>query len=101
MWIYLHSFFHLWFSCPRAFYFSTDTTPWNCQAIAVIMKNDILATMGYYQGTYQISETVNGNPSWKTSAKAIWHSSDINAWVIGKFFIMLTEFDKNQFKLKP
>ena len=39
--------------------------------------------MGYYQGTYQISETLNGKPSWEVSAKAIWYSSDINAWAIG------------------
>ena len=47
------------------------------------MKNDILTSMGYYQGTYQISETLNGKPSWELSAKAIWYSSDINAWAIG------------------
>ena len=60
------------------------------------MKNDILTSMGYYQGTYQISETLNGKPSWETSAKAIWYSSDINAWAIGKFFNMSTEFGKKK-----
>ena len=56
--------------------------------------------MGYYQGTYQISETLNGKPSWEVSAKAIWYSSDINAWAIGKFFIMSMEFDLNKFQIE-
>ena len=47
------------------------------------MKNGILTSRGYYQGTYQISETLNGKPSWEVSGKTIWYISDINAWAIG------------------
>ena len=77
-------FFSTLVSILRSFLnFSIDKTPWTCQVIAVIMKNGILTSRGYYQGTYQISETLNGKPSWEVSGKTIWYISDINAWAIG------------------
>ena len=35
-----------------------------------------------YQGIYEISESVNGQPSWEKGAEVIWYSPN-NNWVMG------------------
>ena len=42
----------------------------------------MLAINEIYQGIYQISETVNGQPSWKKDNRAIWYT-EVNTWDIG------------------
>ena len=42
----------------------------------------MLAINEIYQGIYQISETVNGQPSWKKDNTAIWYT-EVNTWDIG------------------
>ena len=37
----------------------------------------------HLQGDYQISTTVNGEPSWKNGAYAIWFMSSSTKWIIG------------------
>ena len=37
----------------------------------------------YLQGSYQISTAVNGEPSWKNGAYAIWFVLRLTTWVIG------------------
>ena len=43
----------------------------------------MLTHHGEYQGIYDISESVNGKPSWKSQSKAIWYVQNQNIWVIG------------------
>ena len=35
------------------------------------------------QGTYQLSEQINGKPSWKSSTNAIWWYPEGKGWLIG------------------
>ena len=37
----------------------------------------------YLQGNYQISTTVNGEPSWKNGDYAIWSIMSSSTWIIG------------------
>ena len=44
-----------------------------CSAAIVTLKNDVLASKGSLQGMYQISDPINGKPSWTTDFLAIWY----------------------------
>ena len=35
------------------------------------------------EGTYQLSSTVNGRPSWTTESQAIWYVPEYKDWAIG------------------
>ena len=49
------------------------------------MKNDVLAHHGTFEGTYELSTPVNGNPSWISSTNAIWSNPEYpDWWMIGK-----------------
>ena len=50
-----------------------------------ILKNfELLKACAVYNGNYKISTTVNGKPSWKNGANAIWYLLDIDHyWIIG------------------
>ena len=49
------------------------------------MKNDVLAHHGTFEGTYELSTTVNGHPSWISSTSAIWSNPKFpDWWMIGK-----------------
>ena len=58
-----------------------------CQTIKITLKNEVLTYHGQYQGTYEISASINGKPSWKSQSNAIWYSPKIytipNRWRIG------------------
>ena len=43
----------------------------------------MLTHRGEYQGIYDISESVNGKPSWTSQSTAIWYIQDGNTWEIG------------------
>ena len=43
----------------------------------------MLAHHGECQGTYELSASVNGKPSWTSQSTAIWYSQDNNTWEIG------------------
>ena len=60
------------------------TTIVKCPIVLVTLKNDLLAALGSIQGTYELSLPVNGKQSWISTSKAIWYSSDYNAWLIGE-----------------
>ena len=42
----------------------------------------MLTHQGEKQGTYELSVSVNGKPSWKSQSTAIWSFQDI--WMIGE-----------------
>ena len=44
----------------------------DCNNVRVTLKNEVLNQYDYLQGDYQISTPVNGEPSWKNGAYAIW-----------------------------
>ena len=47
------------------------------------MANEPLAKQSERQGTYELSEAINGKPSWKSGTKAIWYSQ-YKQWIFGK-----------------
>ena len=47
------------------------------------MANEVLAEQPNRKGTYQLSETVNGKPSWKSATQAIWYNPEYKDWFIG------------------
>ena len=63
--------------------FSDLRLPYHCQTISVSMKNEPLSLEGSRQGTYQISNLVNGKPSWKSPSQGIWYIPLFERWVIG------------------
>ena len=44
-----------------------------CSAAILTLKNGALASQGSLQGMYQISDPINGKPSWTTHSLAIWY----------------------------
>ena len=55
------------------------------QTIKISLKNDVLVHQGTFEGTYEMSTPVNGQPSWISSTNAIWcTSTDTDYWIIGK-----------------
>ena len=36
------------------------------------------------QATYELSENINGKPSWKSETLAIWYRPKFKTWLIGK-----------------
>ena len=51
--------------------------------VTVSLKNEVSVHKKEFAGDYQISETVNGKPSWKSGENAIWYLSVLNIWMIG------------------
>ena len=51
--------------------------------VTVSLKNEVSLHKIEFAGDYQISETVNGRPSWKSGENAIWYAPVGNNWVIG------------------
>jgi hypothetical protein len=49
--------------------------------VTVRLKNEVSVHKIEFAGDYQISETVNGKPSWKNGENAIWSVG--NNWMIG------------------
>ena len=43
----------------------------------------MLTHWGEFQGTYELSASVNGKPSWRTQSTGIWYVQDLNVWMIG------------------
>ena len=43
----------------------------------------MLAHHGECQGTYELSASVNGKPSWTSQSTAIWGMQNSNMWIIG------------------
>ena len=50
--------------------------------VIVTLKNGALASQGSMQGIYQISDRINGKPSWTSVSNAIWYSLNFG-WLIG------------------
>ena len=50
--------------------------------VTVSLKNEVSVHKIEFAGDYQISETVNGKPSWKSGENAIWCNSN-GYWMIG------------------
>ena len=57
--------------------------------VTVNLKNEVYAEKQKFAGDYQISETVNGKPSWKsvTTINAIWFLPVQNNWMRGSWMI--------------
>ena len=51
--------------------------------VTVNLKNEVYVEKEKFAGDYQISETVNGKPSWKSGENAIWYAPVDNNWLIG------------------
>ena len=51
--------------------------------VTVNLKNEVSVEKKEFAGDYQISETVNGKPSWKSGENAIWFLPVQNNWMIG------------------
>ena len=43
----------------------------------------MLTHHGEFQGTYELSASVNGKPTWTSQSTAIWYVQDQHIWVIG------------------
>ena len=54
-----------------------------CPYLIVSLANEALAHQFNRQGTYQLSEEINGKPSWKSGTEAIWYYPDFKEWAIG------------------
>merc|ERR1712079_333639 len=59
-------------------------------AVKVSLENDALVSHGSYAGTYQMTNDVNGKPSYTLIGKAIWYYKDLlykgkyhDLWFIG------------------
>ena len=69
------------------FWSSISATCEPCQ-LKVIFANEVLTQSisneySEFQGTYEISKTVNGKSSWKSGNLAISYNSNRKSWVIG------------------
>ena len=47
----------------------------------MILKNDILASKGEFQGIYRLDKTLNGKAIWKSNSNAIWFNL-YGVWMI-------------------
>ena len=47
------------------------------------MRNEVSNSFAFLNGNYQIATNVNGKPSWKNDAYAIWYIHISNNWLIG------------------
>ena len=54
-----------------------------CSTINVNLRNEVLNTYEFLNETYQSATIVNGKPSWKNAAYAIWYVQTYNVWFIG------------------
>ena len=54
-----------------------------CKFLQVTLANEALAYQWDKQGTYQLSEAINGKPSWISGAQAIWYNPEFKDWMIG------------------
>merc|ERR1711971_495314 len=80
----------VWSSCSKAnfeAYYSQEKNNWCMQdysnTITVDLKNDVNKWQGSKKGTYEISETINGKPSWISNDNAIWWIPELGNWGIG------------------
>ena len=55
----------------------------DCSALVVALKNEVLDNRGILQGTYSVSTTVNGKPSWINGDYAIWFEPSKSNWIFG------------------
>ena len=62
--------------------FHLDDYATQCPTINITLNNGALASVGQFQGLYQISNQTNGKPSWTLDPYAIWYSLE-NDWLIG------------------
>ena len=71
---------------------NSDDADEQCSMVIVTLKNGALASQGSMQGIYQISDRINGKPSWTSVSNAIpswtsvsnaiWYSLNFG-WLIG------------------
>ena len=54
-----------------------------CSTINVNLRNVVSNLFAFLNGNYQIATIVNGKPSWKNDAHAIWYIQSYSAWSIG------------------
>ena len=54
-----------------------------CPTIRVELRNEVLELHGELEGTYQLSDMVNGKPSWTSEKFAIWYLPNPKKWCIG------------------
>ena len=57
----------------------------DCRFLEVSLTKNALASKPSTNGTYELSEIINGKPSWKSATRAIWYYSGKEAkfWMIG------------------
>ena len=55
-----------------------------CQLLQVSLANEVLSQWHIKQGSYQLSDTINGKSSWKSAIGAIWFRPAPELyWMIG------------------
>ena len=54
-----------------------------CKNITVIVKNNASIHQSSKEGSYELSEKINGEPTWVSYSNAIWYSRSENVWHIG------------------
>ena len=54
-----------------------------CKNITVIVKNNASIYQYSREGSYEVSEKINGEPTWVSNSNAIWYSRSENVWYIG------------------
>ena len=57
-----------------------------CKNITVIVKNNASIYQYSREGSYEVSEKINGEPTWVSSSNAIWYSQ--RQWVIGELSVI-------------
>ena len=69
--------------------FSVADQVQSCQTIKITLKNEVLIHQEENQGTYELSASVNGRPTWTSQqSTAIWWVPDHNIWVIGELNVI-------------
>ena len=48
------------------------------------MRNEVSNSFAFLNRNYQIATNVNGKPSWKNGAYAIWYMQNYNYWFVGR-----------------
>ena len=82
LWCQANLFHHQ--NVKKCTFYSISSIPdCHCQFLQVILDNEALAYHGDKQGTYGLSEVINGKRSWKSVTHAIWYNSDFKDWRIG------------------
>ena len=57
----------------------------HCPSLFITLTNGPKTSHGTLEGSYKLSNIVNGRPSWTSisTSKGIWYSQESNLWMLG------------------